>query len=46
MIHDGILPGREELQAAGADFGKGEDCSDAVGGRVNPLPPEMLDKAP
>ena len=46
MIHDGILPGRGELQAAGADFGKAEDCFDVVGGRANPLPLQMLDKAP
>jgi hypothetical protein len=41
LIWEGILPGREELLAAGIDFGKAEDCSNIVGGRVNPLPPEM-----
>jgi hypothetical protein len=45
MIWEGILPGREELLAAGADFSRAEDCSDIVGGRVNPRP-EMLSKAP
>jgi hypothetical protein len=46
MIWEGILPGREELLAAGADFSRAEDCTDVVGGRVNPLPPETLSNAP
>lgn len=46
FVWEGILPGREALLAAGVDFGRAEDCSDIVGGRVNPLPPEMLGKAP
>ncbi len=46
MIWEGILPGREELLIAGADFGRAEGCSDIIPGRVNPLPPEMLGKAP
>jgi hypothetical protein len=46
LIWEGIVPGREELLAAGADFGRAEDCSDVVGGRVNPLPPEELRHAP
>ncbi len=47
MIWEGILPGREELLGLGVDFvGKAEDVSDIVGGRVNPLPPEVLGRAP
>jgi hypothetical protein len=46
MIWAGILPGREELLAAGADFGRAQDCSDVVGGRVSPIPPELLREAP
>jgi hypothetical protein len=46
MIWEGILPGREELLAAGVDFSRADDSSDVVGGRVNPLPPEMPSNAP
>lgn len=41
MIWEGVLPGREELIGAGIDFSRAVDASDVVGGRVNPLPPDL-----
>ena len=33
LIWEGILPGREELLAAGVDFTRARGCEDFVGGR-------------
>ncbi len=34
LVWEGILPGREELLAAGVDFTRASGCEDFVGGRL------------